>query len=86
MFSFTVLSWVLVTFFQELLLQEMSQAGHPVISTSLPPAKPGDLPSMSAIGVDPFLSQGGTTIESHARQNSGDSGLGESRGRDYRHK
>ena len=33
--------------------------------------------SVSTSGVDPFLGQGGNSLESHARQNSGDSGLGE---------
>ncbi len=52
---------------QELLLHDLI---GPVTSQT------GEL-SISPSGVDPFLSQGGTTADSHARQNSADSGLGE---------
>ena len=31
---------------------------------------------MHATGVDPFLGHGGNITDNHARQNSGDSGLG----------
>ena len=44
-----------------------------------PTSQAGDMTTVSTSGVDPFLGQAGTTGtgESHARQNSGDSGLGE---------
>lgn len=38
-----------------------------------------DMTSVTTSGVDPFLGQGGNSMESHARQNSADSGLGKDR-------
>jgi hypothetical protein len=55
------------------MLQEM-MAQH---SISLDP-KPAGLQAISTSSVDPFLSQPGSVIESHHRQNSADSGVGQS--------
>ena len=46
---------------------------QPDMSTSMQ----ATMQAVSTSGVDPFLGQGGNSLESHARQNSGDSGLGE---------
>lgn len=54
------------------MLQEM-MAQH-----SLEPKPPGSsLTAISTSSVDPFLSQPGSALESHHRQNSADSGVGQ---------
>ncbi|KAI0216820.1 Transcriptional coactivator YAP1 [Lamellibrachia satsuma] len=58
--------------------QEMLRS-PPNVSTPQPDMVTGmqtAMQSVSTSGVDPFLGQGGNSLESHARQNSGDSGLG----------
>ena len=60
------------------MLQEMLRS-PPNVSTPQPDMVTGmqtAMQSVSTSGVDPFLGQGGNSLESHARQNSGDSGLG----------
>jgi len=56
----------------EMLLQQGMLSSEGVQQT--PPA--GDMTAVTTSGVDPFLGQGGSAGEAHARQNSGDSGLG----------
>lgn len=63
---------------RELLLKMMTlpkQSPNTDIQTTQTPT-PATIQSVSTSGVDPFLGQGSNNLESHARQNSGDSGLG----------